>query len=53
VIFSPLKAKKARFEPRLDSDWDTYMCSKPTGLLGPELGEGRKPALESAKSRRL
>ena len=33
--------KKGVYEPRLDSDWDTYMWLEAYRLLGPELGEER------------
>src|SRR2546428_413899 len=34
--------QKGRFEPRLDSDWDTYMWLEAYRLLEPELGEERR-----------
>jgi len=33
--------EKGVYEPRLDSDWDTYMWLEAYRLLGPELGEER------------
>src|SRR5438552_14499372 len=36
------ESEKGRYEPRLDSDWDTYMWLEAYRLLGPELGEDRK-----------
>lgn len=34
--------EKGRYEPRLDSDWDTYMWLEAYRLLEPELGEPRR-----------
>ena len=34
--------EKGTFEPRLDSDWDTYMWLEAYRLLEPELGEARR-----------
>ena len=34
--------EKGIFEPRLDSDWDTYMWLEAYRLLTPELGEARR-----------
>ena len=34
--------KKGRFEPRLDSDWDTYMWLEAYRLLEPQLGDERR-----------
>src|ERR1017187_1847861 len=34
--------EKDEFEPRLDSDWDTYMWLEAYRLLAPELGEARR-----------
>jgi hypothetical protein len=34
--------EQGTFEPRLDSDWDTYMSLEAWRLLGPELGEERR-----------
>jgi len=34
--------EKGIFEPRLDSDWDTYMWLEAYRLLAPELGESRR-----------
>lgn len=34
--------EKGIFEPRLDSDWDTYMWLEAYRLLAPELGETRR-----------
>jgi hypothetical protein len=34
--------EKGAYEPRLDSDWDTYMWLEAYRLLEPELGETRK-----------
>jgi len=36
------ESEKGRYEPRLDSDWDTYMWLEAYRLLDPELGEERK-----------
>src|SRR2546430_14582605 len=36
------ESEKGRYEPRLDSDWDTYMWLEAYRLLEPELGEQRK-----------
>jgi len=33
--------EKGRYEPRLDSDWDTYMWLEAYRLLGSDLGEAR------------
>ena len=40
--FLAAESEKGRYEPRLDSDWDTYMWLEAYRLLGPELGEERK-----------
>ncbi|MBI1786134.1 MAG: hypothetical protein HYR60_01110 [Acidobacteria bacterium] len=34
--------ERGRYEPRLDSDWDTYMWLEAWRLLQPELGEPRR-----------
>lgn len=36
------ESEKGRFEPRLDSDWDTYMWVEAYRLLGPQLGKERR-----------
>jgi len=40
--FLAAESEKGRYEPRLDSDWDTYMWLEAYRLLGPELGDERK-----------
>src|SRR5438093_668043 len=40
--FLAAECEKGRYEPRLDSDWDTYMWLESYRLLGPELGLDRK-----------
>lgn len=40
--------ERGRFEPRLDSDWDTYMWLEAYRLLEPQLGEQRKARWKQA-----
>jgi hypothetical protein len=40
--------EKGRFEPRLDSDWDTYMWLEAYRLLDPQLGEERRARWKQA-----
>jgi len=40
--FLATESEKGRYEPRLDSDWDTYMWLDAYRLLEPKLGEERK-----------
>ncbi len=40
--------EKGLFEPRLDSDWDTYMWLEAYRLLEPELGEERRARWKKA-----
>jgi hypothetical protein len=40
--------ERGAFEPRLDSDWDTYMWMEAYRLLESELGEARKPRWRKA-----
>ena len=41
-LCSPTRMRRARYEPRLDSDWDTYMWLEAYRLLDTELGEARR-----------
>ncbi|MCW5983066.1 MAG: hypothetical protein KIT09_33565 [Bryobacteraceae bacterium] len=45
--------EKGTFEPRLDSDWDTYMWMETYRLLEPQLGEKRKARWRQAIERNV
>jgi len=45
--------ERGTFEPRGDSDWDTYMWLETWRLLGPQLGETRKARWRKAIERNI
>lgn len=45
--------ERGTFEPRLDSDWDTYMWLETWRLLGPDLGEPRRARWRSLIERNI